>query len=106
MCKNMGFNWNKTMIEYRYIYRKGGKIMGFMNYYKIRFPALVLILCFLVQMVPLWAEAQGDDKPDTKVVAPSAAVSEIDDLFTSGSWGQHPRILANSDDFTIIRKDM
>ncbi|MBR4309024.1 MAG: heparinase II/III family protein, partial [Oscillospiraceae bacterium] len=32
--------------------------------------------------------------------------SEVDALFTSRSWGQHPRILANSEDFARIRKDL
>ncbi|MBR6826294.1 MAG: heparinase II/III family protein, partial [Oscillospiraceae bacterium] len=48
----------------------------------------------------------GDEKPDTKGVTPSATVSQIDELFTARSWGQHPRILANSEDFNRIRKDL
>ena len=80
--------------------------MRFQEFFRLRIPALVLILCFVLQIVPAWAGAKGDDKPDTKSVTPSATVSQIDELFTARSWGQHPRILANSEDFARIRRDM
>ncbi|MBR4308552.1 MAG: heparinase II/III family protein, partial [Oscillospiraceae bacterium] len=57
-------------------------------------------------MAPAWVRAEGDEKPDTKAVTPSATVSQIDELVTARSWDQHPRILENSDDFARIRKNL
>ncbi|MBR4308487.1 MAG: heparinase II/III family protein, partial [Oscillospiraceae bacterium] len=57
-------------------------------------------------MVPAWASGASAEKPDAKSAAPVATTSEVDALFTARSWGQHPRILANSDDFARIRKTL
>ncbi len=72
----------------------------------LRICSWLLIFCFLCQMLPTRSNAESQDKPNTKASAPAATVSEVDELFTARSWDQHPRILANSEDFNRIRKDL
>ena len=68
---------------------------------KKRLVSLTLVLCLLCSLVPalsLRSEAASSAS------APSATAAQIDALFTARSKGQHPRILANNEDFSRVRK--
>ncbi len=68
---------------------------------KQRLIAVLLVVSFLTgffnSVLCLRADAAGSS-------APSTTAAEVDSLFRPRSEGQHPRILANADEFTRIRQ--
>ena len=66
-----------------------------------RLLSLALVLCILCSMAPTLAFTT---EAASSASVPSATAAQIDELFTARSKGQHPRILANSEDFARVRK--
>ena len=62
-----------------------------------RFLSVLLVLACLISLLPQIAVVQAE-------AAPSTTKSEVDALFQARSYGHHPRIFANSYDFTRVRK--
>ena len=65
--------------------------------------SILLLLCLSVLLPWCSFSALG---AYTTQAAPSATAQEIDDLFRSRSEGQHPRILANEEDFLRIKGNL
>jgi len=63
---------------------------------KKRWLSVLLVLAMLIGLLPAFAV--------TSEAAISTSTEEIDALFSARSEGQHPRVLANEDDFARIRK--
>jgi len=64
-----------------------------------RILSILLVLACLISLLPQIAVVQAE-----ATSTPSTSTSEVDALFQARSYGQHPRIFANSDDFARVRK--